>query len=285
LELPHSIRWDWVTLHAVIAPVPLQKIKITLAFDGSAYHGWQSQRSGRGVQDAVQAALARGFGSALPVVGSSRTDTGVHARGLVAHFEVAAEQLRMPIHHLTLAINAWLPEDIRVMDAALVPPTFHARFDASGKQYRYRIWNHPAMNPLLRSHAWHVPRPLDLAAMREAAAMLVGRHDFRAFTSNRGVLLEDAVRTITRCSIRKLGHEMIFIIEGSGFLYKMCRCMVGTLIQVGELKFSPSDIQNMLEGKDRRNAGMNAPAQGLILWEVIYQKAPADAACPEEHSS
>jgi tRNA pseudouridine38-40 synthase len=138
------------------------------------------------------------------------------------------------------------------------------------------------MNPLMMHQAWHVPRYLDLAAMREAAAMLVGRHDFRAFTSNRGVLLEDAVRSITRCNIRKSGENVLFIIEGSGFLYKMCRCMVGTLIQVGESKFSPSDVLKMLIGQDRKAAGVNAPAQGLVLWKVFYHQPAADAACPDQ---
>lgn len=248
------------------------KIQITLAFDGSAYHGWQSQRSGRGVQDAVQAALGKLLGRPVAVVGSSRTDAGVHARGLVAHVEMDAETPRIPLRHLPLSINALLPDDIRVISAMRKPASFHARFDASGKQYRYRVWNHPAMNPLLRSQAWHVPRPLDLAAMREAAAMLVGRHDFRAFTSNRGDLLEDGVRTLTCCEIRRKGAEITFLIEGSGFLYKMCRCIAGTLVQTGEGRFAPADVGRMLDGRDRKKAGMNAPAHGLVLWKVYYKK-------------
>jgi tRNA pseudouridine38-40 synthase len=252
--------------------MPLRRIQLTLAFDGSAYHGWQSQRSGRGVQDAVQVALGKLLGAPVALVGSSRTDAGVHAKGLVAHFEFDPECLSIPLRHLPLSINALLPDDIRVMAAKRKPASFHARFDASGKQYRYVVWNHASMNPLLRSQAWHVPRALNLEVMREAAALLVGRHDFRAFTSNRGDLLEDGVRTVTRCDIRRKGAEITFIIEGSGFLYKMCRCIVGTLVQTGEGRFTPAEVACMLDGKERKKAGMNAPAHGLVLWEVYYKK-------------
>lgn len=250
----------------------LLKFKLTIAFDGTAYHGWQSQRSGKGVQDAVEASLATLFGCRLEVTSSSRTDAGVHALGMVTHFEIAKDRMKMPVRHLPLAINALLPDDIRIMAAARKPAAFHARFDASGKQYRYRVWNHVAMNPLLRNHAWHVARPLDLTAMRQAAALLVGRHDFRSFTSNRGAVLEDSVRTVTRCEIRRSGAKLTFIIEGSGFLYKMCRCIVGTLVQVGEGRYMAADVAAMLLKTDRRRSGMNAPAHGLVLWKVFYQK-------------
>ena len=138
------------------------KFKLTIAFDGTAYQGWQSQRSGLGVQNQVEAALARLFASAPRVQGSSRTDAGVHAFGMIAHFEVPRAEFRMPVRHLALAINACLPEDIRVRSAVRVPASFHARFDATGKQYRYHVWNAPVMNPLSRTQAWHVPRALDL---------------------------------------------------------------------------------------------------------------------------
>ena len=235
------------------------KFKLTLAYDGSAYQGWQSQKSGRGVQDQVESALARLFPSGPKLTGSSRTEAGVHALGLVAHFEVP--ELRMPVRHLALAINSLLPEDIRVTRAAKAVNAFHARFDAVSKEYRYRIWNHPAMNPLLRTQAWHVPRKLDLDAMREAAALFVGRHDFSAFTANRPGELGDPVRTLDRCEIRR-----------RGFLYKMCRGIVGTLVQVGEGRFPAAAVTSMFESRDRRKSGMNAPAHGLILWKVDYRK-------------
>lgn len=248
----------------------MPKFKLTLAFDGSAYHGWQSQSSGRGIQDQLEAALARLFPTAPRVQGSSRTDAGVHALGMVAHFEIPEGELRMPLRHLSLAINACLPDDIRVLRASGAPDTFNARFDATGKQYRYRLWNHPAMNPLLRSQAWHVPRTLDLAAMRLAAPLFVGRHDFRSFTANRGGELKDAVRTLTRCEIQGRGSALTIIIEGEGFLYKMCRGIAGTLVQIGEGRFPPEEVKVMLSRHDRRVAGMNAPAHGLVLQKVFY---------------
>lgn len=248
------------------------KFKLTIAYDGSAWQGWQSQRSGLGVQDRIENALARLFGGAPRLESSSRTDAGVHARGLVAHFEIPRESLRMPVRHLALALNACLPDDIRVLSAARVPPSFHARFDATGKQYRYHVWNHPVMNPLLRGQAWHVPRPLDLAAMRDAAGRFVGRRDFRAFTTNRGGILEDPIRTLTRCEVRRRGPQVTFILEGGGFLYKMCRGIVGTVVQAGEGRFPPEAVDQMLAGGDRRTAGMNAPAHGLVLWKVNYPR-------------
>ena len=244
------------------------KFKLTLAYDGTAYQGWQSQKSGRGVQDQVEAALSRLFPGGPKVTGSSRTDAGVHALGLVAHFEV--DELRMPLRHLALAINSLLPEDIRVMRAGRAADGFHARFDAVSKEYRYRIWNHAAVNPLLRSQLWHVPRKLDLAAMREAAAIFTGRHDFTAFTANRPGELGDPVRTLDRCELRRRGNEITCILQASGFLYKMCRGIVGTLVQIGEGRFPPQAVNSMFVSRDRREAGMNAPAHGLVLWKVDY---------------
>lgn len=247
------------------------RFKLTLAYDGAAYHGWQSKKDGSAVQNRVEEALARLFASAPKVESSSRTDSGVHAWGMVGHVDVPHEEYRMPPGKLALAINALLPEDIRVRSATRVRGDFHARFDAKGKQYRYHVWNAPVMDPLRRTQSWHVARPLDLEPMRAAAGLFVGRHDFRSFTANRGVVLEDAVRTLTRCEIRKNGPQITFIIEGGGFLYKMCRGIVGTLVQVGEGKFTPGEVGRMLEQKDRKVAGMNAPAHGLVLWKVFYR--------------
>lgn len=250
----------------------MPKFKLTLAYDGTAYHGWQSQKSGRGVADRVEAALARLFASAPKLVSSSRTDTGVHARGLVAHFEVPPGEARIPARGLALAINAGLPDDIRVVAATRAPAAFDARFGAVSKQYRYTVWNHPAMDPLLRHRAWHVAPPLDLAAMKAAAACFVGRHDFRSFTAKRAGVLGDSTRTLTRCEVRRRGPEITIVVEGEGFLYKMCRAIAGTLVQAGQGKFSPQEIAAMLHRRDRRAGGVNAPARGLVLWKVSYSK-------------
>lgn len=251
------------------------KLKLVIAYDGTAYQGWQAQKIGTGVQEKVEAALAKLFPGAPRVHASSRTDTGVHALGLVAHVELPPGARRLTGVKLVLALNAWLPEDIRVMAASRAPADFHARFNATGKQYRYFVWNHPAMNPLLRRTAWHVPRRLDLAAMRAAAARFVGRHDFRSFTANPGYERASTVRTLTRCDLRKSGALLTFVIEADGFLYKMCRAIVGTLVQVGLGKFPPTEIETMLQRRDRRVAGMTAPAHGLVLWKVFYRPPAA----------
>jgi len=254
------------------------KFKLVIAYDGTGYEGWQVQKIGTGVQEKVEAALAKLFPSGPRLHSSSRTDTGVHALGMVAHFEVPRAECRLPARKLALAINAHLPEDIRVLSATRAPRDFHARFQARGKQYRYTVWNHAAMNPLLRATAWHVTRPLDLKAMRAAAKLFLGSHDFQSFTANPGYERSTTVRTLTRCDLRRSGSQLTFIIEGDGFLYKMCRGIVGTLVQVGLGKFPPTGIRQMLEKKDRRVAGMTAPACGLVLWRVFYPTPGRQAA-------
>jgi len=257
------------------------KFRLTIAYDGTAYEGWQVQKIGLGVQQKVEEALARLFPSQPRVHSSSRTDTGVHALGMVAHFEVPRAECTMTARKLVLAVNAWLPEDVRVLSAVKAKSEFHARFDATGKQYRYFIWNHPSMNPLVRQSAWHVPRPLDLAAMRSAARLFIGQHDFQSFAANPGYTKATTVRTLTRCDLKRSGQMLTVTIEGDGFLYKMCRGIVGTLVQVGLGKFPPGEVSTMLVQRDRQVAGMTAPAHGLVLWKVFYgKKKPAPAKTP-----
>jgi len=250
--------------------MPTIKVRLLVAYDGTAYSGWQIQKIGTGVQEKLEAALAHLFPSKPRVHGSSRTDTGVHALGLVAHVEIPRAELRMEIRRLALALNANLPEDIRILSARRCVADFHSRFQATAKEYRYFVWNHTSHNPLLRHQAWHVPRPcpLDLAAMREAALSIVGRHDFRAFTANPGYERKSTIRTVYRCSIRRQGALFTFRILGDGFLYKMCRAIAGTLIQIGAGRISVTAIAEILASRDRRIAGVNAPAHGLVLWRV-----------------
>jgi len=248
------------------------KFKVTIAYDGGGYAGWQVQKTGTGVQEIVETALAKLFPSRPRLHSSSRTDTGVHALGMVAHFEVPPAEAKLTGRKLALALNAWLPDDIRVLAAGRMPESFHARFDARGKQYRYFVWNHPAMNPLLRRMAWHVPRKLDFPVMRTAAKFFVGQHDFQSFAANPGYKKETTVRTVTRCEVKKSGPQISFLIEGDGFLYKMCRGIVGTIVQAGMGKFPADEIETMLAKADRRVAGMSAPAHGLVLWKVFYAK-------------
>ena len=175
---------------------------------------------------------------------------------------------------------AELPEDIRVMAATRCRDDFHARFDARSKEYRYVLWNARAMNPLLLRTAWHVPRKLDLQAMAAAAKHFVGKHDFRSFTANPGYARESTIRSLTRCHVKRSGPCLTVIIEGNGFLYKMCRGIVGTLVQAGLGRFSAADIAEMLAGRDRRLAGMTAPAHGLTLWKVNYRR-PGPKSAPD----
>ena len=251
------------------------KFKLTIAYDGTHYEGWQVQKTGTGVQQKVEEALGKLFPSAPRLHSSSRTDTGVHALGMVAHVEIPRAEVKMTAHKLVLALNAWLPEDIRVMTATRCGADFHARFSATGKQYRYLVWNHTSMNPLLRHQAWHVPLALDLPAMRAAAKLFLGKHDFKSFAGTRNYEVESTVRTLSRCDVKRSGPLLTFIIEGDGFLYKMCRGIVGTLVQVGQGKFAAEEIKPMLARRDRRVAGMTAPPQGLVLWKVRYGKVPS----------
>ena len=249
---------------------PHLRFKLTLAYDGTTYAGWQVQKTGTGVQEMLEQALGRLLGLSLRLHSSSRTDAGVHALGMVAHVDVPPERFRMSAHKFALALNAHLPHDIRVMSALRVAPDFHARFWARGKEYRYFVWNHRCMNPLLRHQAWHVPTPLDLRAMRGAAAGLLGRHDFRSFAANRRYRAEHTVRELTRCSVRRQGSLLTFTLQADGFLYKMCRGIVGTLVQIGQGKIDTTGLLAILGHRDRRAAGMTAPAQGLVLWKVFY---------------
>ena len=265
---PFFLRWR---LFCRLLLVDTVKIRLLVAYDGTNYAGWQLQKVGLGVQEKLEEVLKRFFPAGPRVHSSSRTDAGVHAIGMVAHVEVPRAEFRMTPAKLVLALNAYLPEDIRVLSASRARADFHARFDASGKQYRYFVWNHAAMNPLLRSQAWHVPQEVDVKAMRAAAPLLLGRHDFKSFAANRNYEMETTVRTLTRCDVTRKGPLLTFVIEGDGFLYKMCRGIVGTLIQIGRGKFAVSDLKKMLDARDRREAGMTAPACGLVLWRVFYK--------------
>lgn len=253
-------------------PATVTKLKLVIAYDGANYAGWQIQKIGLGVQQKIEEALAKIFPTPKRLHSSSRTDTGVHALGMVAHVEIPKAELKMPARKLMLALNAHLPEDVRIMSAQKVGADFHARFNSCGKQYRYYVWNHGAMNPLLRTQAWHVPKDLDLSAMREAAKLFLGKHDFKSFAANRDYEMENTVRTMHRCQILKKGPLLTFIIEGDGFLYKMCRGIAGTLVQLGQGKIAVEDVKHILAAKDRRVAGMTAPAHGLVLMKVFYKK-------------
>lgn len=218
----------------------------------------------------LQRVLAENLGVTEDVVSSSRTDSGVHAFGLVVHADMPERPARKNADAVRALLNAKLPADIRVREAVWVPASFHARFDARWKEYRYGIWNDAVMNPLHASQAWHVAKPLDVDAMKQAASLLLGSHDFRAFTARRDGVLGSSVREMMKLSISRKGSEVMVTLRADGFLYKMCRAMVGTLVQVGHGRMAVDDVNELLGNGAARTPGVNAPAQGLVLWKVGY---------------
>jgi tRNA pseudouridine38-40 synthase len=244
------------------------KCKLTIAYEGTAYEGWRSQRPERGVQHVIEQNWQKIFHADPQIISSSRTDSGVHAMGLVAHAVISNKKI--PLQKIPAIMNAELPATVRIIAATKVSDSFHARFDAVSKEYRYQVWNHPVMNPLLRLHSWHVPKLLDFDAMKSAAKLFEGTHDYRAFTAKRNGILADTQRTLTRCDIKRSGSQLTFRIESNGFLYKMCRAIVGSIIRVGSGAGSEQEIYDAFDTENPRQSRMIAPAHGLTLWKVRY---------------
>lgn len=246
--------------------------RLVLAYDGGPFKGWQRQGSEPTVQLALEAAVARIWGRPLHVHGSGRTDAGVHALAQVATFTAPAKFTDMA--RLRAALNNNLPGAIRVLRAAPAREGFHARFSATGKQYLYRIHNHEIMPPLELGRAWHLPRTLDLEAMRRAATLLVGTHDFASFTSNPGYERETTVRTIQRAELKRRGARVEFRIRGDGFLYRMVRNLVGGLVKVGYHRLTVDEFARVFAARTRTAAPNTAPACGLYLERVFYAPQP-----------
>ncbi len=263
--------------------MPIQRYKLTLAYRGTRYHGWQQQfaaptwkgpapEPGQGiptVQETVQRALAEVVRHPVLLCGSSRTDAGVHAKGQVAHFDTTAVQI--PPLGLMRAVNARLPEDIVLRALEPVDQTFDAISSTISKRYQYLIWNAPQRNVFLSGLAWHRWQTLDLPAMRTAAALLVGEHDFASFART-GHGRESTVRTVLACDVSARGPRVVIGVEGTGFLWNMVRIIVGTLVEVGIGRYGPQRVQQMLEAADRRCAGPTAPAHGLYLQWIRYRQ-------------
>jgi tRNA pseudouridine38-40 synthase len=251
-------------------------LKLTLAYDGTRLVGWQRQAEGDSVQGVLEDALARFEGRPVTVHGAGRTDAGVHALGQVASVEVAFTH---DVSTLLRALNAQLPEDVRVLAVEEAPPGFHARFSARAKTYRYCIRNGPLASPFERAFVWHVPQPLDVDAMRQAAARLLGRHDFSVFRSI-GTDVPDAVRTLHASTVVQTagavpwlgdtGPLLTYEVTGDGFLRHMVRAIVGTLVEVGRGWRDPARMEALLLTKDRARAGATAPPHGLFLVRVDY---------------
>jgi len=250
-----------------LQPKKLRHLKLIIAYDGTHYAGWQLQSNGKTVQGMVEGAIAKIAGRAVRIHESGRTDTGVHARGQVANCS-----LDTPLAAATLqrALNANLPQDIRVTRVQEVDAKFHARFSASGKEYRYQIDCGAVADPFLRAYAWHHPRPLNLAAMRTAAKLVKGRHDFSALSANPMRAVESTVRTITKLTVTKRGSLITIAVSADGFLYKMVRSIVGALVKVGEERMTVEQLRNLVKARKRTALVETAPAHGLVLWRVFY---------------
>lgn len=258
----------------------MRTLKLTLAYDGAPFVGWQRQAQGVSIQGLLETILSELDGVPVAVAGAGRTDAGVHALGQVASCALATARDPDTVWR---ALNAKLPGSVRVMAVDEVPEAFHARFSARGKRYRYVIANGPLVSPFAAGQAWQVPGRLDVPAMRQAAASLVGTHDFSAFQST-GTEVPHAVRTILEATVDDItdappvplphqavpgGRLLVFEVAADGFLRHMVRAMAGTLVEVGQGR-RPSDLGPLLAAADRAQAGPTAPPHGLWLVEVHY---------------
>jgi tRNA pseudouridine38-40 synthase len=246
------------------------RLKLIVSYDGAGFAGWQSQANGNTIQDRLEEAFEQICSEPLRVHGAGRTDAGVHALAQCAHVDLPAR--RYQPDRWVSALNGVLPPAIRIMRCRFVSEKFHARFSAKGKTYRYRIWNAPVMPPLVNGRAWHVTKPLDFDRMKSAAQEFCGRHDFAAFAANRGTPETDTVRTIRAVRLRRAGVCFAIEFDGEGFLYKMVRMMIATIIQAGAGFSSPQEIRARLESPRKQNPHrrMAAPADGLFLVRVRY---------------
>jgi tRNA pseudouridine38-40 synthase len=247
------------------------RLKLTLAYDGAAFRGWQSQSGGGSVQDVLQDAIGRLLGGGrVSVQGSGRTDAGVHALRQTAHVDVPDG--RRPADWLR-ALNATLPPTLRVLACARARADFHARYAATGKTYEYVLWTGPVLPPHWAGRSWHVHSGLDVAALRKAAALLAGRHDFRGYSANRGTPVADTVRHLRSVKVRGRGPLIRLRFEGDGFLYKMARMLAAAMVEVARGRASLADLQARLDGEGRGGPRTVAPAGGLYLIKVDYRRS------------
>ena len=244
----------------------MRNIKLTLEYDGTNYLGWQKQKIGATIQETLEEAIRLLTNEESEVIGSSRTDAGVHARGFVANFKTNS---KIPSEKFREAINYRLPNDIVILKSEEVEEDFHSRYSAKGKTYSYSILNRDVNSAIGKDYVYHVKRKLDVEDMKEACKYFIGTKDFMAFKSS-GSSVKTTVRTISDLYIDIKDDIIKIYVTGDGFLYNMVRIIVGTLINVGRGKISPQDIEKIIAGRDRKAAGDCVPAKGLKLVEVYY---------------
>ncbi|WP_019244407.1 MULTISPECIES: tRNA pseudouridine(38-40) synthase TruA [Bacillus] len=244
----------------------MQRVKCIVSYDGTLFSGYQVQVDKRTVQREIEKVLATMHKRDVKVTASGRTDAGVHAYGQVIHFDTS---LTMPPENWVKALNTMLPDDIAIVSAEYVSSSFHARYGAKGKEYRYVIDLSPIRDPLKRNYTFHYPYPIDKERIEEAIPYLLGTHDFTSFSSARTDVV-DKVRTIYRIDCKQEGTELTLCFSGNGFLYNMVRILTGTLIEIGAGRREPEDMKEIIASHNRAAAGKTAPPQGLYLWEVYY---------------
>ena len=244
----------------------MRRIKLTIAYDGTGFCGWQKQDGAVTVAEKVENAIRKLTGEDVELLGASRTDSGVHALGNVAVFDTESP---VPADRFVPALNSFLPDEIRIAASEEVPESFHPRFDAHKKCYEYRIFVGNVCPPMRFRYVHHLRETLNVDAMREAASHIVGTHDFTSFCAA-GAQVKTKVRTVTDIQVEKSGDEIVLTVEGDGFLYNMIRIIAGTLVNVGLGRTKPSEIPGIIEGMDRSLAGPTLPAKGLCLCKIWY---------------
>ena len=244
----------------------MRNIKLTIRYDGTRYAGWQSQENGLAMQDVIQGAIKQITGKRASLIGSGRTDAGVHAEAQVANFRTSS---KIPLEKIRMALNSMLPRDIAVTCVEEAGPKFNAQKSARSKVYRYTIMNNDYMDPLIRHFAAKCFYKLDIKAMRRAAKYLTGRHDFKSFQTSDSPR-KSSIRTVKNIKIEKSGDLVYIYIEADGFLYNMVRSIVGTLVEVGRGKFEIARVRKIVLQRDRRFSGPTMPAKGLCMIAVKY---------------
>lgn len=244
----------------------MNNIKLTIEYDGTNFIGWQKQARGNSIQGEIENAINLVTGETINLIGSGRTDSGVHAKEQIANFMTKSS---IPADRFKFALNNHLSREIAIINSEKVDDSFHSRHDAIGKRYKYLIYSNPIRSPLYRNFAYYVPYQLNFHKMLESIECFLGTHDFTSFMASNSSV-KTTIRTVNNISIDKKGDLITFTIQGNGFLYNMVRIIVGTLVDIGRGQLEAKDISDIIKSKNRQTAGHTAPPQGLYLEKVYY---------------